>query len=403
MRMKAVCEATGLTDRAVRYYISEGLIDPDYTENYTGRRTYDFSESDIRQLQDITVLRKFEFTVAEIRSMLQDPAQIEPTVAALRKRKRLEIAEEQALLDALERLTDPCANVAELALALCAPAQTALVPAEDSRIPIEDLVWDFIVRIFRTLIAWGPLGITAFAFVYVMDAYEYPVFLPKALPYLLILLIPSLFILNWSRLRERFGWRKEIGCLIWTLCLFSIPVCGLFASVCFGMPHSMTTDIHNYRILDSRCGLNRWSFAGQVLPSSANTFEIVRDNFVNVRIDLETHYYYHFREGWESAYDLYAEWPLQQEEFDAEVARVTALYAQKEQSPDTLMQCARVTKGPWKCLFYYWGEDPFQATEWKYRYCIFAYDPERLLVRYAVCASYEHGEDQPYYLELDWE
>ena len=136
MRMKAVCEATGLTDRAVRYYISEGLIDPDYTENYTGRRTYDFSESDIRQLQDITVLRKFEFTVAEIRSMLRDPAQIEPTVAALRERKRLEIAEEQALLDALERLTDPCANVAELALALCTPAQTALVLWRTARSPL---------------------------------------------------------------------------------------------------------------------------------------------------------------------------------------------------------------------------------------------------------------------------
>lgn len=82
MRMKAVCEATGLTDRAVRYYIEEGLIAPDYTESYTGRKTFDFTESDIRQLRDIAVLRKFEFTVEEIRTMLHDPAQIAPTVEA---------------------------------------------------------------------------------------------------------------------------------------------------------------------------------------------------------------------------------------------------------------------------------------------------------------------------------
>lgn len=34
MKIKAVCEATGLTDRTVRYYIEEGLIAPFYTENY---------------------------------------------------------------------------------------------------------------------------------------------------------------------------------------------------------------------------------------------------------------------------------------------------------------------------------------------------------------------------------
>ena len=111
MRMKAVCEATGLTDRAVRYYIEEGLIAPDYTESYTGRKTFDFSESDIRQLRDIAVLRKFEFTVEEIRTMLCAPAQIAPIVEALRERKRLEIAQEQELLDVLERLSNPGSSV----------------------------------------------------------------------------------------------------------------------------------------------------------------------------------------------------------------------------------------------------------------------------------------------------
>ena len=38
MKIKQVCEQTGLTDRAIRYYIDEGLAAPAYTENYMGRR-----------------------------------------------------------------------------------------------------------------------------------------------------------------------------------------------------------------------------------------------------------------------------------------------------------------------------------------------------------------------------
>ena len=66
MKIKAVCEATGLTDRAIRYYIEEKLISPAYTENYLGRKTFDFSEWDLQQLNDIAVLRKFGFSIAEI-------------------------------------------------------------------------------------------------------------------------------------------------------------------------------------------------------------------------------------------------------------------------------------------------------------------------------------------------
>ncbi len=44
MKIKNVCEATELSDRTIRYYIEEELISPSYTENYLGRRTYDFCE-----------------------------------------------------------------------------------------------------------------------------------------------------------------------------------------------------------------------------------------------------------------------------------------------------------------------------------------------------------------------
>lgn len=38
MKIKEVCEKTGLTDRAIRYYIENGLVFPDKNENYAGHR-----------------------------------------------------------------------------------------------------------------------------------------------------------------------------------------------------------------------------------------------------------------------------------------------------------------------------------------------------------------------------
>ena len=75
MKIKQVCEQTSLTDRAIRYYIEEGLVFPAYTENYMGRKAYDFTEADAETLQHISTLRRFGFTVEEIRTVQRMPSQ----------------------------------------------------------------------------------------------------------------------------------------------------------------------------------------------------------------------------------------------------------------------------------------------------------------------------------------
>lgn len=403
MRMKAVCEATGLTDRAVRYYIEEGLIAPDYTENYTGRKTFDFSEADIRRLRDISVLRKFGFTVAEIRDMLTNPERIGPTVEDLRERKRLEITEEQTLLDALERLTAPCETVSELALALCAPVQTALVPVEDSRISIEDACRGFIVSTFRTMLAWAPVAASAWGFLNTVTGYEYPTFRSSAQLLNLVCLIPSLVILNWQRLREWFGWKK-ISFWVWILCFLSIPFCAIFSLGYVG-GGSVTTDFRNYRDFDSECLVNRDVFFSQFFPTWPHYFDHVYNEDGQIEeVWLDASYYYHYSLGWDPTYDIYAEWPyLTQEEFDKEVARVTALFEGRESYYES--ECYPQTqKGPWTCLILCTpSQEPFREVTSSYSYYIFAYDPNALRVRYIHCYSMDDGYDQPYYLELDWE
>lgn len=133
MKMKAVCEATGLTDRTIRYYMEEELISPAYTENYLGRKTFDFSEANIEALNDIAVLRKFGFSIPEIRQMLLNPEEIPRIVNELRERKQAHIDEETQLLQALSRLNTAYSyTVPELADHLSEPVVNTPLPAEDT-------------------------------------------------------------------------------------------------------------------------------------------------------------------------------------------------------------------------------------------------------------------------------
>ncbi len=69
LKMKEVCHRTGLTDRAVRYYIDSGLLSPSTTENYNGRKNYEFSQADIAMLQVVKTLRAAGFSVEQIKSL----------------------------------------------------------------------------------------------------------------------------------------------------------------------------------------------------------------------------------------------------------------------------------------------------------------------------------------------
>ena len=134
MKIKQVCELTGLTDRAIRYYIEEGLLSPAYTENYMGRRAYDFTEADVAALNHVATLRKFGFTVEEIRRILTDPQESVGIHAEVRARKEETLRQEGENLDALSRLESERAyTVAELAERLAEPVREVSLPKEDGR------------------------------------------------------------------------------------------------------------------------------------------------------------------------------------------------------------------------------------------------------------------------------
>lgn len=80
MKIKEVCKTTGLTDKAIRFYISNGLIEPKYSENYAGRKNYYFSQDDINTLKTIAVLRYYDFSINHIKEMFSDDSKTAETL-----------------------------------------------------------------------------------------------------------------------------------------------------------------------------------------------------------------------------------------------------------------------------------------------------------------------------------
>ena len=119
MKIKEVCRETGLTDRAVRFYMEEGLISPaGYERN--GRMYYEYYDKDIEQLKAIATLRKAGFSIEEIRQMQQAPEKIDIVLADYysgTEGKLQELQNVVARMEQMRRQGCAFANICELAAA----------------------------------------------------------------------------------------------------------------------------------------------------------------------------------------------------------------------------------------------------------------------------------------------
>ena len=382
MKIKQVCELTGLTDRAVRFYIEEGLVSPAYTENYLGRRSFDFTEEDAAHLTSIATLRKFGFTVEEIRRMIADPQEIRGIIGEVKARKEASVQQESSNLAALARLeADRDYTVAELAQALNEPVREVAAP-EERRHSWATWLESFVTNAAMLLVALLPVLVVAEGVRFGLQQYHYATFGAWEMICILVALVPTIvMVILWRRKRRGKGRFLTRWAAI-VLCLVYMPV-SVFTGIGGAVGHSVTTDIYDYRRFDPDCLFNRDSFLQDLLPLWPGSYK-------------DAEYLYRNLPALDYTYDVYAEWTLPAGHFDGEVRRVQELFAQRMPDHVTL------TKGRWTLLMAPDGYEPFQPVTDSYDIYIFAYDPERCRVRYIVCSSLENGVDQPCYLELDW-
>lgn len=132
MKIKEVCKLTDLTERTVRFYVEEKLINPKSTLK-NGREYFDYSEQDIAELITIADLRKLFFSISEIKEMKESPTRIIDVVTAYKNKLNTEATAKATIVQTLERLSvSSFRNIDSLAISLKNVSASLQLPSHDS-------------------------------------------------------------------------------------------------------------------------------------------------------------------------------------------------------------------------------------------------------------------------------
>ncbi len=404
MKIKSVCQVTGLSDRTIRYYIEQELIFPSFTENYIGRKTFDFSQEDIEKLKNIATLRKFDFTIEEIRGILSDTKSSIAVIENVKARTEKEVKEGKKKLSALSQLDMSREyTLAQLAQKLDEFSFDTPVVAEKVNKSFWKTLLSIIGSVVTFILVWLPVAVAVFFF---DSSYEYPLFNKNPLVYIILALsfLPSAGVLVLSKFS--FSKKKRVKVILLVLCFLSIP--WSFVSSISIFSCSETTDIRYYREFDAECTFDQWEDFNDLFPESPRYFENVEgDDGHYHTVYLDSQYYYRYYSGFDTyTYNVYAEWPLEKADFDQEVKRVSEVFSKYEQN-STWEGYVELEKGDYTCLIAYdpRGFAPFEEVKCEdrgYFYKLFAYNEKDLRVRYFYGSCFDWADEQPYYMTREW-
>lgn len=215
MRMKDVLERTGLTDRAVRLYIENGLLSPRQESSYAGRKSILFGEEDVERLEVIATLRRAGFSIADIRRMQEETSSVGEVLDNHRQGLTEEIRQKQEILLKLSSIpTDVPLSCRTIADGIRASTSSQTIPKEDSTMSFRE---------WKTLLHRRTASLLAF------------VFLILSLVSLIPLTVRAAFaearVLSGGgfKLVYTFSWES----LVMYLGAFIAVLCVLCAAVCF--------------------------------------------------------------------------------------------------------------------------------------------------------------------------
>lgn len=404
MKIKQVIAETGLTDRAIRLYIENDLVKPECDENYNGRKSIDFSETDVANLKNIALLRKADFSIQEIKALQMGGETAQQTVKDYIKRTNEKIQFNTEIIEKIGTLADEENITVEI---ICERLSTNLaheqVPVEDMKAPAKERV---MIAVFTTISTVGLLFSSVFILfivVYYQSSFLYPVFNKESFDSWFTVLVTFLFEIQFIlcyvilRLINKKGKPKKkkdyryiiafILSILWMVSWFALPRKTLLAILAPPI-YSETTDPTNYLRFDS-CFYGHTGSAWRgdvceifpvVIPNSA-----IYENNTYALFPESTKYYYKYEMCIESKYDLFAEWILPEDEFNAEKDRIL-----------NKKEIVSITqKGDWKCVYFTdnKAEDMFVT--------FFAYNDTTQTVRYISMSDIE-GLLIPYYTTQEW-
>ena len=379
MKIKEVSEKTGLTERAIRLYIEEGLIAPSVNESYSGRRNIDFSSEDAETLKSISVLRKAEFSISEIKLLQTEPEKIRDILKTFidRTNKRIE-ADTETVTCLMPLLSEEDLSLEQIIDCLDSPVMTEKeVPSEDSEIsPLQKLIRRLFLGIGIIGLLYNLACCVPIFRVEIRDIreYRYPQYDLTGIFYLgivfsAVLLSALIIFLNrknilTSKKNQRI--RSIFSVLIICACLWSSFMTSAIAFLAsMSLPESFvvsrTCDTENYMLFDSGTAEDTLSeFLPEKLP------------------DVKGIKYKYYHKVYQDApeppcTEVFLEIPLDENAFSKTVEKYKAF-----RPSDSVCEPEEEKKGEWT-IIYYRQEDEKAPTCYT---PIFAYNEKKQKVRF---------------------
>ncbi len=404
MKMKEVLAQTGLTDRAVRLYIDNGLIAPDIEENYSGRKNIEFSQSDIDRLKNIALLRKIGFSISDIKEISQGSENTKTIIEAFIQQKQENIESDTLVLEQLKNIPlDTKITMESLCLQLSSAAENKQVPKEDLQLPKaekrrrEDYIAIAIIGIIAPLIIMTTLILlrcvghknlvfdfeTIMMYIHLFSGW----FIIIVLSLVMLLINRPKFV---SEKKQRI--RKHLSRILFSINTFAVfaAMGGSSLALMLAMhTQEYTTDPNDYMSLGSYYGSVEKEEILKVFPSEIPESQVMYNGLFKDKYKPSTVYYYHNMESLDDVSDIFAQWQLPRKEFYEEVE------LKQSNAVET------VQKGDW-VMCYYSGNEKSEKEESYYDILAFAYNEDILTVRYICSGNIGYQECKPYYLSLDW-
>ena len=404
MKMKEVLAQTGLTDRAVRLYIDNGLIAPNIEENYSGRKNIEFSQTDIDRLKNIALLRKIGFSIPDIKEISQGSENTKTIIEAFIQQKQENIESDTLILEQIKNISlDSKITMESLCLQLSSAAENKQVPKEDLQLPKaekrrrEDYIAIAIIGIIAPLIIMTTLILlrcvghknlvfdfeTIMMYIHLFSGW----FIIIVLSLVMLLINRPKFV---SEKKQRI--RKHLSRILFSINTFAVfaAMGGSSLALMLAMhTQEYTTDPNDYMSLGSYYGSVEKEEILKVFPSEIPESQVMYNGLFKDKYKPSTVYYYHNMESLDDVSDIFAQWQLPRKEVLEEVK------LKQSSAVET------VKKGNW-IICYYIGNEAEEAKEGYYNVLAFAYNENSLTVRYMYSANIGYSEYSPYYLSMDW-
>lgn len=103
MKIGEVAKRTGLTEKAIRVYVDNGLVHS-VVEQTTHRNSYEFTEEHIRELERISIFRKAGFSIFEIATIQREPHRLPELVRSKQQNLEMEVEYREKVQETFARL-----------------------------------------------------------------------------------------------------------------------------------------------------------------------------------------------------------------------------------------------------------------------------------------------------------